>query len=71
MQGNTLCHCSHIQLLSKLEKIAKNISSTSFVLLGVENDILKVYQNSPIRKLLNWGGDKKGDFRILIGMNNY
>ena len=43
------------------------------VLLGVENNILKVYQNPPIRKLMEGGGGggKKGDFKVLIGINIY
>ena len=35
-------------------------------------NILKVYQNPPFRKLKGGGGGgKKGDFKVLIGINNY
>ena len=50
----------------------QEIASQRFLMqLGVENNILKAYQNPSIRKLLNGGVGKKGDFRILLRMNNY
>ena len=43
------------------------VSQRFLVLLVVENKILKVYQNPPSRKLLNWGGAKMW----ILWMNNY
>ena len=43
------------------------VSQRHSVLLDVENNVLKVYKNPSIRKLLNWGGAKRG----ILGTNNY
>ena len=40
---------SQVKLQSKLEKLQEMVSQQFSVLLGVENGILKVYQNPPIK----------------------
>ena len=45
------------------------VSQRFLVLLGVENNILVVYQNPPIRKLNRERA--KREFQSIIGMNDY
>ena len=56
---------SQVKFVSKLEKMQEMASQRFLVLLGVENNIPKVCQNPPIRKLLNWGGGAKGGFQRI------
>ena len=58
-----------VKPVSKVEKLQAMVFLQFLVLLGMENNLLKVYQNPPIKKSLN-SGSKNGDFRLLIGMNN-
>ena len=52
---------SQVELLSQLQKVQEMNLQRFLVLRDVENNILKVYQNPPIRNLLNWGRGGKGD----------
>ena len=47
-------------------KTTKNCKKWLLMLFRVENNVLKIYQNPPLKKLLNWG--EKG---VLIEMNNH
>ena len=52
---------SNAKLLENWKKLQEMISQRFSVLLGVQNNMLKVYQNPLIKKLLNWGwGTKRG-----------